>query len=194
MSRGGNYRYRCDAVFSGKRKRKTLTEQQRRMLGLEKFLLRLVALAVPVYLIITLGVDMTLLQSEVARESQWLLQSMGFVSASQGTGVAVDFGGIAPFFFTITADCTGWKAMLFLVALVIAVPRRTWKARIACIAPGVAALWLVNLSRVAVVVWSYSAYGYRTAMLVHDYFWQIGLGAAALAIWAVWLVLARSRH
>jgi exosortase/archaeosortase family protein len=175
-------------------KRSRLTERQKRLINLEKFLLRLVALAVPVYLIITFGISLLPLQLEVARESAWVLQTVGYQTELDGAGIAVDFGGISPFFFVITPDCTGWKAMLFLAALTIAVPSRAWKRRLACIVPGIAALWCVNLLRVAAVVAAYSSFGYRTAMVVHDYLWQIGLGAAALAIWAVWMLLTRRRQ
>jgi len=177
-------------MLFGKRK---LTEKQKRLLNLEKFLLRLVALVVPVYLIITLGVSLLPLQLEAARESAWALQAIGYQTELAGTGIAVDFGGISPFFFVITADCTGWKAMLFLAALTIAVPLRSWRQRLACIIPGIAILWGVNLLRVAAVVVAYTSFGYRTAMLVHDYLWQVGLGAAALVIWVAWMLLTSRR-
>jgi len=172
------------------RKIRKLTPKQRRLWELEKFILRMLVLVIPVYLILTFGVDMGPVQQEVARESYWLMGPMGFNATLYGTGIIAEFAGKAPLFFTISADCTGWKAMLFFAALVIAVPCRKWKVRAAGLAAGVIAIWLVNLFRVAAVVAVYSSSGIDAAMLVHDWLWQIGMGLAALLLWAVWLRLS----
>jgi exosortase/archaeosortase family protein len=171
-----------------------LTPKQRRLWELEKFLLKMVVLVIPVYLIITFGVNLGPAQLEVARESHWFLGATGFNATLYGTGILAEFAGKAPFFFTISADCTGWKAMLFFAALVLAVPRRTWKPRIIGLAAGLAAIWIVNLFRVAAVVSTYSSYGPGAAMLVHDYLWQVGMGLSALLLWAVWLRLTKGKQ
>ncbi len=170
--------------------RMVLTKSQKRLWELEKFLLKVIALVIPVYLIIIFGVSLGPVQLEVARESGWILGAMGFNATLYGAAIVMEFAGKAPFFFTISADCTGWKAMLFFAALLLAVPRRAWRARIAGLAAGVAAIWLVNLFRVAAVVSTYSSYGLDAAMLVHDHIWQIGMGLAALLLWAAWLKLS----
>jgi exosortase/archaeosortase family protein len=167
-----------------------LDKKQKRLWELEKFLLKVIALVIPVYLIITFGISLGPVQLEAARESGWVLGAMGFKATLYGAAIVTEFAGKAPFFFTISADCTGWKAMLFFAALLLAVPRRAWRIRVAGLTAGVAAIWLVNLFRVAAVVSAYSSYGLDAAMLVHDYLWQIGMGLAALLLWAAWLKLS----
>jgi len=189
---------RKDGRFGAK-----LTEKQKRLWELEKFLLRMLAFVIPVYLILAFGADMSPVQKEVARESYALMNSMGFNVTLYNTGVIAEFAGkpegppsVAspgrpPFFFTISPDCTGWKAMLFFAALVLAVPRRAWKLRVAGIVAGVAVLWLVNIFRVAAVVSVYASHGLDAAMLVHDWLWQIGMGATGLLLWLAWLRVSR---
>jgi exosortase/archaeosortase family protein len=170
-----------------------LTPKQKRLWELEKFLLRVLVMVIPVYLILTFGISTLPAQYEVARESEWLMSSMGMEAAQYGTGVIVGVPDKGPFFFVIGPDCTGWKAMLFFAALLLAVPRRAWRARIAGMALGLSALWVMNVLRVVEVVQVYASSGYWTAMLVHDYLWQVGMGAAALVLWLVWLRLSRKR-
>ena len=172
------------------RKIRNLTPKQSRLWELEKFLLRMILLVAPVYIIITFGINMGSLQLEVARESEWVLGTMGFNATSYGAGIVIEFAGRAPFFFIISADCIGWKAMLFFAALLLAVQRRAWRPRVAGLAAGIAAIWLVNLFRVAAVVSVYYSYGPGAAALVHDYLWQTGMGIAALLLWVVWLRLS----
>lgn len=170
-----------------------LTPKQRKLWNLQLFFLKLILLVIPVYLIITFGMDMASLQLEVARESQWLLNASGFSADIYGAGIVANTTGKAPFFFTINADCTGWKSMLFFAALLFAVPRRAWRIRLASIAAGIVALWFVNIFRVLAVVTTYASYGLDIAMLVHDYLWQIGMGLAALLFWVAWLRLSGSK-
>jgi exosortase/archaeosortase family protein len=162
--------------------------KQKRLWNLQKFILRLLILAIPLYLVISFGIDLGPAQLEVARESYLLIKSSGINAELYGTGIMAYAGG-APIFFVITPDCTGWKAMLFLSALVVAVPKRGWKLRLAGIVPGIVVLWAVNILRVLAVVQVFMAYGLGSAMLVHDILWQIGLGLCALAIWLAWLKL-----
>lgn len=170
-----------------------LAKNQRKLWNLQLFFLKLILLVIPVYLIISFGIDMGPLQLEVARESQWLLNALGFSAEMYGAGIIAYIAGKPPFFFTINADCTGWKAMLFLAALMLAVPRRRWRIRLASIAAGIGALWFVNIFRVLAVVTTYASYGLDIAMLVHDYLWQIGMGLTALLLWVAWLRLSRNR-
>lgn len=171
--------------------RKKLTEKQKRLWGLQLFLLRFLVLAIPLYLVLTFGIDMWPVQLEVARESAWVIGLLGYNPAMYGAGVLADSSGSAPFFFVISPDCTGWKSMLFFVALLFAVPKRPWKSRVAGVVAGIAILWAINIFRVAAVVLIYSSLGLGAAMAVHDYLWQIGMGLAALLIWIAWLKLSK---
>ncbi len=176
-----------DAIAKGKFR---MSRSQRRLWALEKFLLKVVVMVVPVYLIITFGISLGPVQLEVARESHWVLGAAGFNAILYGAGIVTEFAGKPPFFFNISADCTGWKAMLFFAALLLAVPRRQWRTRVAGLAAGIAAIWVINIFRVLAVVATYSSCDLDAAMLVHDYVWQVGMGLAALLLWVLWLRLS----
>lgn len=178
-------------IFIRKIKKPKLTARQERLLKLQAFLLRFLLLAIPLYLVIVFGIDLGQMQFEVARESNWLLGAMGFHTELYGAALVAGYEGKQPLLFAITQDCTGWKVLLFFAALVLAVPKRPWKSRVVGIALGFISLWLVNIARIAAIVWIYSSYGMDTALAAHDFLWQIGLGACALLLWAAWLRLCK---
>ena len=101
-----------------------LSPGQKRMLGVLEFLVRVCLLALPLYLVIWLGIDLYPLQAAVASQAAWLLQAAGYHVVRDGTGLTV-----GSFQFFIIPDCTGWKSMLFLFALVFAVPGISMRKR-----------------------------------------------------------------
>ena len=67
-----------------------LSPEQTRLYRSFVFLVRLTALALPLYIIIMLGVDMHLLQLAAATHSTLLLQAMGHQVLQQGTGITME--------------------------------------------------------------------------------------------------------
>jgi exosortase/archaeosortase family protein len=165
-----------------------LTPRQARLWGILAFLLRLCLLSIPLYLVIWLGVDLWAMQVAAASQSGWLLQAMGYRVVQEGAGLTVN-----GFTFFIIPDCTGWKSMLFLFALVFAVPAISLRKRLAGLALGIPLIWLGNLGRVAGVVLAQGAWGTEGAMLIHDWLFQAGLVSLVLGIWLAWLLWARGR-
>lgn len=161
----------------------SLTPGQRRMSRALIFLARLNVLAVPLYLIILIGADLWVLQLGVATHSSWVLQALGYQVVQDGASVTVN----QAFRFFIVQDCTAWKGMLFLFALLFAVPGIALKKRALGLALGLPVIWLVNLARIAGIVVAQSFWGTRTAMLIHDWLFQAVLIFTVLGIWAVWL-------
>ena len=151
------------------------------------FLLRLLLLSVPVYMIIYF-VNLYPLQVMVATHTTFLLKLMGFHVAMEGAAVSV--GTEKPFNFIISEDSTGWKSFLFLSALIIAVPGIKWKKRVIGIFYGIIALYIGNILRVLTIVISERIYGMNIAMLIHDWLWEFGLTAMVLVLWVVWLKYA----
>ena len=156
--------------------------QQGMWRGLQ-FLVRLIILSLPLYLVIWLGVNLYPLQVAAASHSAWVLQATGNNVIQQGTGLMVN----SSFEFFIIPDCTGWKSMLFLFALILAVPGVALTKRLAGLAVGLPLVWLGNLGRIVGVVGSQALWGTDAAMLIHDTAFQLGLVAMVLGLWLCWL-------
>ena len=144
------------------------------------FFLRLLVLAVPLYGLLFFA-DLYPLQLAVASSSAWLLESAGFLVVQEGISLTV--GG---FWFFISPDSTAWKSMLFLGALIVAVPGIAWRKRLLGVGVGIVLIFIGNLGRVLSIVFTEQAFGLETAMLVHDVGWRFGLVGLVLAIWLVW--------
>ena len=162
-----------------------LDRTQKRLLETLVFLLKMLVFAIPLYAIMQLQNILLPLQEMVSANAVALLQLLGFSAQRSGFLIAAD--GIA---FIVSEDCTGWKSMLLLAALVCAVPRVAWQKRFAGIAAGLMVIYLGNLARIVVVALAWNAYGIETANAIHDVFWQFGLIALVLLAWAAWLAWA----
>jgi exosortase/archaeosortase family protein len=166
-----------------------LTQEQERLWHILEFLLRVTVLALPLYMIIWLGVDLYLLQVAAASQSAWLLQALGYQVVLEGIGLNINNS----FQFFLIPDCTGWKGMLFLFALIFAVKGISLRKRALGLAFGIPAIWLGNIGRVVGVVMVQEALGTEGAMLVHDWLFQAGLVALVLGIWLVWLLEVKGK-
>ena len=102
-------------------------------------------------------------------------------------------GAGQPFIFMINEDCTGWKSMLFLFALIFSVPGIALKKRLFGLVIGIPLIWIGNIARIVGVVLAQESYGVQTALIIHDYLWQLGLIAIVIIIWVVWLSWARKQ-
>jgi len=167
-----------------------LTRGQKRLWGALEFLIRLLILSIPLYLVLILAIDLSPLQHVVASHSASLLKALGYNVFQEGYRILV---GTIPnhFYFLINEDCTGWKSMLFLFALIFAVPRIAMKKRILGLVIGLPIVWVGNLMRVLGVVLAERAWGVDFALTLHDYGYRLGLIALVLIIWVVWLKLSR---
>lgn len=156
--------------------------------GLERtfiFLFRLMILSLPLYLILWFGISLLPFQKLVAFQSKEFLQAIGYSVVMEGTRLEV--GKNNPFIFFIDEDCTGWKSMLFLFALIFAVPEIKLRKRILGLIFGLPMVWVFNLFRVIGTVLIERAYGMDIAMIAHDYGWRIGLIGIVLGIWVFWM-------
>jgi exosortase/archaeosortase family protein len=158
--------------------------QEERMKETLVFFLRLLAFSVPLYLIMIFA-DLYPLQVLVAGHSFRIMEGLGLSPQIQGPLMRV-----GDFHFFISRDSTAWKSMLFLGALVFAVPSIGWKRRLAGLG-GIPVIYLGNLGRVAGIVLAERAWGMEAAMALHDWLWRIGLIALVLGIWLAWLMWAR---
>ena len=162
-----------------------LSKKQKELWQTLVFLLKIIVFSIPLYIILYF-VNLSPLQEIVAENAYFIFKTAGFYVWKNGFMLSVnDF----PFF--ISEDCTGWKSMLFLTALIIAVPCVEWKKKLAGILIGIPILWIGNIARIFLIVLIGINYGFEAAELVHTYLWQLGLISLVLLIWLIWLYWVR---
>jgi exosortase/archaeosortase family protein len=165
-----------------------LDPKQRSLWRSLNFLVRLIILALPLYLIIWLGIDLLPLQLAAASQSAWLLEVTGNQVLLEGTGLLVNNS----FEFIIIPDCTGWKSMIFLFALIFAVPGADLRKRLLGLV-GLPLIWVANLARVYGVVMVQGVWGTEAAVMMHDTLFQLGLIVLVFVVWIIWLLWSEGR-
>jgi exosortase/archaeosortase family protein len=168
----------------------SLDRREQRLWLTMQFFARLLALSVPLYLVMAF-LDLSALQHAAASGVAWVLQAAGWQVAQEGALLAAGSG--VQFHFLVGADCTAWKSMVFLFALLFAVPGAAPRKRLLGLVIGLPVVWLANIGRIAGIVAAHSAYGAEAAMLAHDVLWQFGLVVLVLAVWGVWLRFASGK-
>ena len=131
---------------------------------------------------IFLALDLGPLQVSVASTTNWALTSLGWTVEQEGA-----FLNANGFTFLLDQDCTGWKSMVFLFALLFATLGVSLRKRLLGLLVGIPVIWLGNLGRVLGTVFVQASWGTETALLVHDWLWQLGLIALVLLVWIAWL-------
>jgi exosortase/archaeosortase family protein len=165
--------------------RLSLTAQQEKLWDTLIFLLKVLVLSIPLYFIIIFSIRLAPLQQLDASVSSGILRAMGF--AVQQDGAYLTVGTQNPFTFYLTEDCTVWKSVLFLFALIFAVPAVSLKKRLIGLGLGVPVLWMGNQARILGVVLTERVTTAQFAMFTHDYFWRVFLVFLVLGLWLAWM-------
>jgi len=173
------------SMIDGRAENLRLTYQQQKLWETLVFVMKLLALSLPLYFVMLFGISIYPLQMLDVSVSSSVLNSMGYYVSNQGPMVTVDGG--SPFTFYLTEDCTAWKSFLFLFALVFAVPAVSMKKRLFGFGLGIPILWLGNQARIVGVVMTAEATSAQFAMFTHDYFWRIFLVFLVLGVWIFWI-------
>lgn len=139
------------------------------------FLSKLIVLSMPLYFVIWFA-DLGWLQEIVSRTV-----SSFFGDSAQREGFQIVVDG---FSFYISKDCTGWKGMLFLTALIFAT-KSSWKNRLAGLALGLPAVFAFNLLRIVFMIWL-GVSNPEFFGLFHDLLWQLSMIGAVLVLWLMW--------
>jgi exosortase/archaeosortase family protein len=166
-----------------------LTKEQLRLWSTLLFAMKLLVFVIPLYIILAFSQILAPLQAAVSYNIIFLLRAIGLDAAGQGMFISI--GGSNPFLFLISEDCTGWKSMLLLTALMCAVPAITPGKRLIGLLIGIPVVYAGNLVRIMIVVMIQQSSGLATAMVFHDYLWQLGLIILVLAEWFIWLAWAK---
>ncbi|MBI3413191.1 MAG: exosortase/archaeosortase family protein [Candidatus Aenigmarchaeota archaeon] len=168
-----------------------LNQEQGRLWVVVKFLLRLTALSLPLYIVLWANPSFDFIQYAVRDSVLSLTQAVGIDAEVDGFDLklgTVD-GAVT---LNIAADCTGWKSAVAYVALLLAVPGISNRKRLIGLA-GIPILYAVNVLRIAFLVWVVNVMGFGYFRIFHEYLWKLGLSLAVLLVWYVWLTKIADR-
>jgi exosortase/archaeosortase family protein len=172
-------------------KKKKLTPRERRLFSTLVFLIRLLLLSIPLYIILASGLTLTPIQKTVSVQTENILTVLGYDVSRDNIIIKINKPVGDSFLFTVSEDCTGWKSMLFLFALIFAIPGVALVKRFLGLFFGLPIIWIGNLLRILIVVFVEGTFGYSAAMIIHDYLWQAGLIALVLSLWVIWIRIFR---
>lgn len=162
-----------------------LTPGQKSLWRTFLFLIRLLILSIPLYMILSLPGLLLPLQSLVTHNSVSLL-SLSYPVSYENVLIEIQSPG-NEFQFVVSEDCTGWKSMLFLFALIFATLGVSLRKRLLGLVIGIPVIYLGNLFRILLIVLIQQNWGAPAAELFHVYFWSLGLIALVLLAWGLWL-------
>lgn len=162
-----------------------LTKGQQKQWEILQFLLRLLVLSIPLYLILWLNPSMLHIQRAVTDHSHMVLTAMGLEVES--TDLIIMIGTYRPFVIYIGPDCTGWKSMVAYFALLLATMGVTMRKRALGLLAGIPLIYAGNIFRIVMVVVIEGTWGREAATFFHDFLWQVGLTALVIILWLAWL-------
>jgi exosortase/archaeosortase family protein len=148
------------------------------------FLIRFNLFAIPMYLIILSGFQLGFLKDVTAGTSFFLLGLTG-IDASMSDdiiSVPVENGVFAA---RIDWDCTGWKSMFALFALIFATDFSLRKRLAGLVF--IPLVYLVNLLRIWFMFYFVANFGLAHYTIVHATIWSWGLILTILIFWIVWI-------
>jgi exosortase/archaeosortase family protein len=164
-----------------KLKRKGLNKKLIRMLV---FLVKFNLLAIPMYLIILSGFQWIPLKETTAGLAYDMLRITGINANLEDSVITVPMNDNY-FIASIDWDCTGWKSMFALFALIFATgfPLRRKLAGLVLLP----VLYFINIVRIWFMFYFASVYGIAYFDMVHATIWSWGLITAILILWIIWL-------
>jgi len=151
-----------------------------------KFSLKLLLLSLPFYILIPF-LDLSFLQEITLINVKFLLELMGFGVKREGFMLILNNG----FNFLISADCTAWKSMVFIAALMISTPSISLRKKAFGIVGGFFILWVGNIARITLLVFVQRYYGNEVMGIIHNYLWQLGLILLVLITWISWIFISK---
>lgn len=154
-----------------------------------RFLVKFILFAIPLYIVLILGVTSPWFQNLVADVSYFFISSTGIEITRSGNFFTIPIEGGSWGAF-INWDCTGWKSMLALFALIMATDfsgRKKAKGLLIFIP----ALFVVNIGRI-VFMFHIAATDLSLFATAHAIVWSWGMIAALLIFWVVWMRMSKT--
>lgn len=153
---------------------------------LTDFLIKFNLLAIPMYIIILSGFEFVHAQSIIAEISYRVIDALGYSISKIGITLSLTLpSSIAT--VVIGSDCTAWKSMYMLAALMIASPVANNRKKLKHILIGISAIFLINIIRIVTTMLSGYWFGFQSLEIVHTALWQQGMILAVVGIWFIWV-------
>ena len=178
----------------GKRRQSRLKKSLKLNTGNKKlffvfiFLVRFLLMSIPVYLLMHFKAKFFYLGYFEAQIVAVILNSLKINSIAFAEWgfpmIAVE--GLSQ---TILIDsaCTGYRSILALAGLIIAVPNIEWKKRIKGIFYGAIILFFVNIARITSTIILGVKFGDAVFDFTHTFLWREGLIFIVVLLWYLWL-------
>jgi exosortase/archaeosortase family protein len=168
-----------------KRRKKAVFEFRKKdALRVLKFLIRFNLFAIPLYLIIISGFQWGFLKDLTTDISFFLLRTTGIDASLSGNMISIPAEG-GSFAATIDWDCTGWKSMFALFALIFATDFSLRKKLYGLVL--IPLVYLANILRIWFMFYFVSNFGLLYYDIVHSLVWSWGLILIILILWVVWM-------
>jgi len=164
--------------------------RRKNLLKLEFFLLKLILFVLPLYVIMQFGLPLLsvfLLPAQIflAWATHSMLALFGFPVILNGVYLIMR-SGLELFVVEITADCTAWKSMYILTALVFATPISNLTKKTRFLALWLPIVFFVNYLRILTTVLIVLIAGFQYLGVVHTILWREGMIVLIIAIWYLW--------
>jgi exosortase/archaeosortase family protein len=152
------------------------------------FLLKFNLLAIPMYLIIFSGTNLPFLEKLTTDIVFPLLEhaypgqivrppDANWFFVASGTSIEKIY---------IDTDCTAWKSMYALAALMMASPLPKGKKKLEDFGIGLLAIFSINIVRIYSTIAFSITFGMQYLDVVHTVLWREGMILAVVGIWALW--------
>lgn len=151
------------------------------------FLVKLNALAIPLYLIIYFNVSYPPLQNFVASAASSLFSFFGENSSQNMQFVSLVDGGKI-LHSEVTWESTGWKSVYALAALVIATPFVSLRKKFNFLVAALPAIFAINFLRIVTTIQASFTFGLVYFDLIHTQLWRVTIIAAVVGLWLYWFV------
>lgn len=168
---------------------KKILERRRKLLATLIFSIKLNLLVIPLYILIYLDFSLPSLQNFLAYLISLTLSSLKFPVASEGKNIFIfltesESYRIIP--FEISMDCTGWKSMYLLTALVFASSFEL-KKNLKFLAITLPFLFIINFLRIVSTIAIALTFGFEFFEVTHNILWREGMVFIVVIIWYLWL-------
>lgn len=168
---------------------KKILERRRKLLATLIFSIKLNLLVIPLYILIYLDFSLPSLQNFLAYLISLTLSSFKFPVASEGKNIFIfltesESYRIIP--FEISMDCTGWKSMYLLTALVFASSFEL-KKNLKFLAITLPFLFIINFLRIVSTIAIALTFGFEFFEVTHNILWREGMVFIVVIIWYLWL-------
>lgn len=168
---------------------KKILERRRKLLATLIFSIKLNLLVIPLYILIYLDFSLPSLQNFLAYLISLTLSSLKFPVTSEGKNIFIfltesESYRIIP--FEISMDCTGWKSMYLLTALVFASSFEL-KKNLKFLAITLPFLFIINFLRIVSTIAIALTFGFEFFEVTHNILWREGMVFIVVIIWYLWL-------